>query len=165
MTLMVLSVVVTATVGVLFILSLLGKEVSQPDPFSSEAEVAFDALPDLSWMVVHLWPYLLLALAVVVAVTLLFGLFESFRVAGPLFRIRRVLENIASGRFDRPTPPLRRGDALEELYGCVLDLHRDWELRVAEMRRICACEDEEAGVRLAAIRDLLRGMRTREDGA
>ncbi len=158
LTAMVLLVVTVATVSVLFVLSLLSRTVAQPDPFTSHDTVSMYALPEMSWIVGNLWPYFLFACLVVLLVALLFGLVESFRIAGPVYRMRRVLSDISRGRFDRETPPLRRRDELEWLYRGVLAVHRDWSSRVAAMQKICD-RPGNAEDRLSEIRSLLGTMR------
>ncbi|MDX8412645.1 MAG: hypothetical protein R8J85_01015 [Mariprofundales bacterium] len=139
-TIMVVGVMANATIGVLFVTSLLQREVAQPDPFSSQLTMSLQLMPDLLWMSQHLWPYFLLALLLVVVISILFGLVESFHIAGPVFRMRHILKAMSRGDFSEKPVLLRKRDELTPLYKEVVLVHGEWKQRVTRLQ--CFCNEE-----------------------
>ncbi len=147
-------VVLFAMVGVLVVLSLMKRHVAQPDPFSSSAIDSLASMPDIPWIVANLWPYLLLAVALVVVVSVLFGVLESFRIAGPAYRIRLLLKGMSDGDLSEEPISLRRKDELEKLCAAILHTHGSWRQRIADMQQVFDLKvDDEAKVEL--LRDKL----------
>jgi len=153
-TLLALLVVTSSTVGTLFVLSLMKREVSQPDPFSDHQAVSLASLPDISWMLSHLWPYFLLGLALVAIISVLFATFESFRIAGPEYRMRQMLKSMRRGDFSDAAIPLRQHDELEKLYSGIMDVHGAWKGHVKKMQGICDA-DVSNDLRLQHLREIL----------
>lgn len=56
----------------------------------------------------------LLSLAAAIPLSVLFGVFVSFRFCGPIFRFKRYFSELLSGRWDRNCQ-LRKGDNLQDL--------------------------------------------------
>ena len=69
----------------------------------------------IGWLV--LFSVLVFALAV-----LLLGIVLTHRIAGPVFRVRRLLTDIGEGRRDVPGHGLRDGDELRELFDAAASL-------------------------------------------
>jgi len=134
---MVVAVMVNATIGVLFVASLLRREVAQPDPFSSQSMVSLQSMPDLLWMLQHLWPYFLLALLLVVVISILFGLVESFHIAGPVYRMRHILTAMSRCDFSEQPVLLRKRDELAQLYKGVIQVHREWRRQICCLKGVC----------------------------
>jgi len=129
--------VIIAMLGVMIVLSLLKRQVSQPDPFADAPAISLASMPDLSWMLIHLWPYLLLAIFLVTVVCFIFGCIESFRIAGPEYRMRMMLKKMAQGDFSIKPIPLRKKDELEKMYKAILNNHTQWKSYVIEMQDVC----------------------------
>lgn len=70
-------------------------ELVQPDPFS--AEESMDTLDGQRSLLDLLWPVLAVCLGVTLAVTFVLGILLSHRMAGPIFRIRRTILEMAEG--------------------------------------------------------------------
>ena len=101
---------------------------------------------------------LLFVLGVVAA-----SIVATHKIAGPVFRVRRLLEQLAEGRRDVPTHSLRSGDELRELFetaaGLVQALRADDE---SALRAVAAAlpKGQESGVARASLEDL-RALQTR----
>jgi len=149
---MALLVVLSSSVGILFVLSLMKNEISQPDPFSTFQTVTLASMPEVGWMLSHLWPYFLLALGLVTVISVLFGVIESFRIAGPGYRMRQMLKAITRGDFSDTKVSLRKGDELENLYSDIIDVHVAWKSNVEQMQSICDSSASD-DVRLQQLRE------------
>jgi hypothetical protein len=110
------------------------------------------------------------ALVIGLGVALAAGLFAygikmTHRVAGPLYKVSRACDRVASGHFE-PLGRLRRGDQLVEFFEHFKQAHetvrRDVELDVAALRAAIAAADEahlaERSPELAARLEELRGL-------
>jgi len=130
-------VVVTAMLAMMVVLSLMKRQVSQPDPFSDDPSLSLASMPDLPWMLLHLWPYLILGIVLVVIMSFVFGLIESCRIAGPEYRMRCMLKLMAQGDFSSKQIRLRKGDELEKLYKAIMHNHGQWKSHILEMQKMC----------------------------
>jgi len=160
-TIMALMVVISSSVGVMFILSWVKRKVSQPDPFSDHSSVSLESLPDVSWMFSHLWPYFLLGLVVVTIISILFGVMMSFRIAGPEYRMRKILQAMAAGDFSEKVGVLRSHDELENIYVGINNMHAQWKNNVQTMQNICN-EDTDSDKQLAKLKEMIFSFRTEE---
>lgn len=159
---MTLLVVMTASAGILFVLSLMEKEILQPDPFSTFHSVTLATMPSVAWMLSHLWPYFLLALGLVAVISLLFGVIESFRIAGPGFRMRQMLKSIARGDFTATKVSLRKGDELESLYSEIVDVHLAWKANIEHLQAICD-SDDKPDVKVRQLREKVFSFKLKEE--
>ncbi len=162
-TIMALAVVVSSSIGMMFVLSWLKRKVSQPDPFSDQQSVSLQSLPDVSWMFAHLWPYFLLGLAIVTIISILFGIIASFRIAGPEYRMRKTLEAMAAGDFSQIVPTLRENDELGKLNQGIADTHTQWKSNVQTMQDICT-QDADADKLLVKLRKVIFSFRLEGSG-
>jgi len=69
----------------------------------------------IGWLVV-------LSVAVFALAVLLLGIVLTHRIAGPVLRVRRLLESLGQGRRDVPRHGLREGDELRELFDAASSL-------------------------------------------
>ncbi|MDQ6963760.1 MAG: hypothetical protein Q9M13_02435, partial [Mariprofundales bacterium] len=158
---MVVGVMINATVGVLVVISLLKRDVSQPDPFSAGVTSSLQSMPDVLWLLLNLWPYFLLALLLVVVISAIFGLVESFRIAGPIYRMKRILQSIGDGDFSDTPLMLRKRDQLVPLYKSVVMVHARWREHVQLLHSLCD-EEGTADERLLKIKGELSSYLTEQ---
>jgi glutamate synthase domain-containing protein 2 len=102
------------------------------------------------------WVLLVSLLAFVVGVVSA-SIVATHKIAGPVYRVRRLLEALAEGRRDVPTHSLRSGDELRELFetaaGLIQALRADDE---SALRAVAAAlgTSETSGVGAASLEDL-----------
>lgn len=114
-----LGLVLLVGVGVLFVPVMI--ELATHDLQSSKAAEAADALLFLHE---RYWP----SLALLTVLLALDAIRTSHRIAGPLFRFTRVLEEVRQGRVPPPVT-LRSGDFLTEECGLINEALRDLATR------------------------------------
>jgi len=79
-----------------------------------------------------LLPVVFICIAVTLAVTLVFGIILSHRMAGPLFRIRRELTEMEKGDLSGEVR-LREKDDFKSLAQSVNSLKKSWSCRIQEL--------------------------------
>ncbi len=100
---------------------------------------------------------LLVSLLVFVAGVVAASIVATHKIAGPVYRVRRLLEQLAEGRRDVPTHSLRSGDELRELFetaaGLIQALRSDDE---SALRAVAAAlgTGQTSGVQPASLEDL-----------
>ena len=100
---------------------------------------------------------LLVSLLVFVAGVVAASIVATHKIAGPVYRVRRLLEQLAEGRRDVPTHSLRSGDELRELFetaaGLIQALRADDE---SALRAVAAAlgTGQASGVAPASLEDL-----------
>jgi len=88
----------------------------------------------------------------------------THKIVGPVFRMKRLLREVADGRLNEPAP-LRKGDELQELFEEYDRMVRAQKERRARLEEECegarqraqALGDPELGERLARLRELAGG--------
>ncbi|MDQ6951114.1 MAG: hypothetical protein Q9M26_05560 [Mariprofundales bacterium] len=117
--------------------SLMRGQVSQPDPFADQSVVTFYNLPNIMTFVNGNGGMILLGVGMITVVSLLFGLLVSFRLAGPVFRMRWVLAEMSKGHLSGDTIRLRNGDELQSLYDDICLVRSHWKTALAGMQQLC----------------------------
>ncbi len=110
-------------------------ELAQPDPFSQAGQG--EPLVVRKTLLGLLWPILAICLGIALATTFLFGVLISHRMAGPVFRIRRVLGDMRDGDL-RGDIRLRKRDDFKKLAESINEVKQSWRESVAGLRRIRA---------------------------
>jgi HAMP domain-containing protein len=90
-----------------------------------------------------LLPVVIICVVVTLALTLVFGLIMSHRMAGPLFRIRRELKEMEQGDLSGEVH-LRKKDDFKSLAQAVNGLKRSWGSRLEELNGIARKLDSNA---------------------
>lgn len=116
-------------------------EVVQPDPFSRSNSVV--APPVQTPLLTLIWPVLLICVVAALVITFLYGVVISHRMAGPIFRIRNVLTQMAQGDLSQQVR-LRRKDDFKALAESVNGLIINWRLQLIELKRLCQDLESEA---------------------
>lgn len=110
----------------------------QPDPFSNSEGV--DSLAGQRSLIDILWPVMSGCLLVAVFITLILGVLTTHHMAGPVFRMRRILGQIADGDL-QGTDQLRKNDEFKSLLASINDLRAQWRERVNEMQTLCQSDE------------------------
>jgi len=108
-------------------------QLAQPDPFASGNGTG--SLVVQKSLLGLLWPILAICLGIAVLVTLVFGVLVSHRMAGPVFRIRRVLGEMQEGNLQGDIH-LRRKDDFKSLAESINEMKRNWRETVKALRSV-----------------------------
>lgn len=132
--------------------------ITQPDPFSS-APISAPPPPEPTSLFNLLWP----VMAVSVGITLVFLFFyvtiASHRMAGPVFRIRRVLREMAEGDISGEVR-LRKKDEFKHLAEEVDNLKSVLREKVKKMMDIMKNPENDHNKKMDRIEDILSGFKT-----
>ncbi|MFH1351514.1 MAG: methyl-accepting chemotaxis protein [Pseudomonadota bacterium] len=129
--------IVAASLSVLAIISFIYGDVqvkiAQPLPFPMKETLGFEGKQTTLFGI--FWPTMLICIIATLAVTFIFGIFVSHRMAGPIFRIERVLGEMAEGDL-RGEICLRKKDEFKPLAFSVNILKRQWREPIRELKEI-----------------------------
>ena len=103
----------------------------QPDRFLGNDVVGTYTLLDL------LWPVLSICLVGTIIFTFFFSLIVSHRMAGPVYRMRQILAEMAQGDLSRPESRLRRKDEFKQLLTDINNVRVRWRSRIQELQMAC----------------------------
>jgi len=84
-----------------------------------------------------LWPVLSICLVGSVIFTFFFSLIVSHRMAGPVYRMRSLLEEMAKGDLSRPISQLRKKDEFKHLFADINNVKEHWRLQIQELQLAC----------------------------
>lgn len=127
-------------------------QLAQPDPFSPSGRG--EALVVQKTLLGLLWPILAICLGIALAITFLFGVLISHRMAGPVFRIQRELADMREGDL-RGSVRLRNKDDFKPLAESINAVKRSWRGSVNDLLRIRAeLESADAGTRTERLREM-----------
>ena len=108
-------------------------EVVQPDPFAVSGSVT--TLPAQATLLKLIWPVLLICVVVALVFTFFYGVVISHRMAGPIYRIRKVLDQMAQGDLSAQIQ-LRRKDDFNALAASINSLIKSWRLQIEELKKL-----------------------------
>lgn len=108
-------------------------ELVQPDPFAEAGTL--DTLDTQRTLLDLLWPVLAACLGVTLVVTFVFGVLFSHRMAGPIFRIRRTILEMADGNL-KGLVFLRKKDDFKALAEALNALKKSLWQNIGELRQI-----------------------------
>lgn len=108
-------------------------EVVQPDPFALSGSVT--TLPAQATLLKLIWPVLLVCVAAALVFTFFYGVVISHRMAGPIYRIRKVLDEMAQGDLSAQVH-LRRKDDFNALAASINSLIKSWRQQIEELKRL-----------------------------
>ena len=84
-----------------------------------------------------LWPVLSICLVGTIIFTFFFSLIVSHRMAGPVYRMRNLLNEMAKGDLSRPVSRLRKKDEFKHLFADINNVKEHWRLQIQELQLAC----------------------------
>ncbi|MGR3179098.1 MAG: hypothetical protein ACUZ8E_13685 [Candidatus Anammoxibacter sp.] len=121
-----------------------GEVIAQPDPFSLYVDITLMDSPKIASLLAQIWPYILASTFVVTIVTFIFGVVISHRMAGPVFRMRKVLSNMADGDVSGNEERFRgKDDYIKPLFKDIQSVKLRWQKSIGEMQQICDKLDDQ----------------------
>jgi methyl-accepting chemotaxis protein len=135
--------------------------IVQPCPFGSSQDEWVASTTSVFGLV---WPVMALCMVLTLVITFCFALFTSHRLAGPVFRIRRVLQQMGSGDLNIHVK-LRQKDAFASLADAVNSLSLQWKVYITELQKLSedlsTCkDDEEREDKLKRMHEMLKRFKT-----
>ncbi len=101
------------------------------DSFAEHNDAGTYSLLDL------LWPVLAICLVGTIIFTFFFSLIVSHRMAGPIFRMRNLLNEMARGDVSRPVSNLRKKDEFKHLFADINNVKEHWRQQIQELQLAC----------------------------
>jgi methyl-accepting chemotaxis protein len=117
--------------------------IVQPIPFGQADSLVDNEVMDTYTLVDLLWPVLSICLAGTIIFTFFFGVIVSHRMAGPVYRMRQLLEDMAQGDLRRSVIHLRKNDEFKHLFADINNVKECWRLQIQELQSACRELDEE----------------------
>lgn len=135
--------------------------IVQPIPFGQA-----DSLVDNETMVTYtllnlLWPVLSICLVGTIIFTFFYSVIISHRMAGPVYRMRKLLEEMAQGDLSRPVSRLRKKDEFKHLFADINNVKERWRLQIQELQLACRelGEDRSQELHLNRIKEIASSFR------
>lgn len=140
-------------------------DVLQPDPFNLDDSVGIGDAPQGNSIIGLLWPVMSICLFCTLLSTIIFGVFVSHKMAGPVFRMRRLLKEMAQGDLSSPRSKLRKKDEFSNLFADIQSIKDNWKEKIHELQLLCKGlkEDGDQKQDLDRIREIAFGFKTAKD--
>ena len=84
-----------------------------------------------------LWPVLAICLVGTIIFTFFFSLIVSHRMAGPVYRMRNLLGEMAKGDLSHPVSCLRKKDEFKHLFADINTVKEHLRLQIQELQLLC----------------------------
>jgi methyl-accepting chemotaxis protein len=136
--------------------------IKQPIPFGL-ADVLVDNEAMVTYTLLNLlWPVLSICLLGAIIFTFFYSVIISHRMAGPVFRMRKLLEEMAQGDLRRPVSCLRRKDEFKHLFADINNVKERWRLQIQELQMACRGldEDRSQNLHLKRIKEIASSFQT-----
>ncbi len=109
-----------------------------------------------------LWPVLSICLVGTIIFTFFFSLIVSHRMAGPVYRMRQLLEEMAQGDLRHPVGHLRKKDEFKHLFADINNVKECWRLQIRDLKLACRelGEDRSQELHLNRIKEIASSFKT-----
>ena len=136
--------------------------IMQPVPFGQPDSLVDNEVMDTYTLVDLLWPVLSICLAGTIIFTFFFGVIVSHRMAGPVYRMRQLLEEMAQGDLRRSVIHLRKNDEFKHLFADINNVKECWRLQIQELQSACRelGEDRFQELPLNRIKEIASSFKT-----
>ena len=111
--------------------------VVQPIPFGLLDSLVDNEGASTYTLLDLLWPVLAICLVGTIIFTFFFSLIVSHRMAGPVYRMRNLLGEMAKGDLSRPVSHLRKKDEFKHLFADINTVKEHWRIQIRELRLAC----------------------------
>ena len=142
-------------------------DIVQPVPFDSLDNFGNDETIKTYSLLDILWPVLSICLFGTITFTFIYSLFISHKMAGPVYRMRMILGEMARGDLSRPTVRLRRKDEFKHLFSDICDVKEYWGSQIEELQWICRELDEDGDQEkhLKRLNEIISSFKTKENSS
>ncbi len=139
--------------------------IEQPIPFGLA-----DSLVDNTDMATYtlmnlLWPVLSICLLGTTIFTFFYSVIISHRMAGPVFRMRKLLEEMAQGDLRCPVSSLRKKDEFKHLFADINNVKEHWRVQIQKLQLACHAldKDESQEQHLKRIKEIASSFKTEKE--
>lgn len=140
-------------------------DITQPVPFGLADSLVDNEAMDTYTLLNILWPVLSICLVGTIIFTFFYSTIISHRMAGPVFRMRKLLEEMAQGDLRRPVSRLRKKDEFKHLFADINNVKECWRLQIQELQKACRelDEDRSQGPHLKRIKEIVSSFKTERE--
>ena len=117
--------------------------VVQPIPFGLLDSLVDNEGASTYTLLDLLWPVLAICLVGAIIFTFFFSLIVSHRMAGPVYRMKNLLNEMANGDVSRPVSCLRKKDEFKHLFADINKVKEHWRLQIQEIQLACRELDKD----------------------
>ena len=117
--------------------------VVQPIPFGLLDSLVDNEGASTYTLLNLLWPVLAICLVGAIIFTFFFSLIVSHRMAGPVYRMKNLLNEMANGDVSRPVSCLRKKDEFKHLFADINKVKEHWRLQIQEIQLACRELDKD----------------------
>jgi methyl-accepting chemotaxis protein len=141
--------------------------IVQPVPFDSTDNFGNNETIRAFTLVDILWPVLSICLVGTIIFTFFFSVIVSHRMAGPVYRMRQLLEEMAQGDLGRPVSRLRKKDEFKHLFSDINNVKEYWRSQIEELQCICRefGEDGNQEKHLKRLNEIISSFKTKENSS
>lgn len=136
--------------------------VVQPIPFGSSESLVDSGTMKTYSLLDLLWPVLSICLIGTIIFTFFFSVIISHRMAGPVYRMRRLLDEMAQGDLRSPVSRLRKKDEFKHLFADINNVKERWRSQIKELQSVCRELDENKfqELHIKKIREIASSFKT-----
>ncbi len=136
--------------------------VIQPVPFGQLDSAVDTKVIGTYTLLDLLWPVLSICLVGTLIFTFFFSLIISHRMAGPVYRMRSLLGEMAKGDLSRPVSRLRKKDEFKHLFADINNVKEHWREKIQELQLACRelGENGSQEQRLKSIKEITSSFKT-----
>jgi methyl-accepting chemotaxis protein len=140
-------------------------DIVQPTPFGTIDTLTGNVAVTTRTLLDLLWPVLSICLVGTIIFIFIFSVIISYRMAGPVYRMRRILEEMAQGDISSPESHLRGKDDFKQLFADINNVKKHWRTRIQELQLACQNigEDKIQKQNLKRINDIAFSFKTKTE--
>lgn len=140
-------------------------DIAQPTPFGTIDTLTGNVAVTTRTLLDLLWPVLSICLVGTIIFTFIFSVIISYRMAGPVYRMRQILEEMAQGDISGPMSHLRGKDDFKQLFADINNVKEHWRTRIQELQLACQNigEDKIQKQNLKRINDIAFSFKTKTE--
>jgi methyl-accepting chemotaxis protein len=140
-------------------------DIVQPTPFGTIDTLTGNVAVTTRTLLDLLWPVLSICLVGTIIFIFVFSVIISYRMAGPVYRMRRILEEMAQGDISSPESHLRGKDDFKQLFADINNVKKHWRTRIQELQLACQNigEDKIQKQNLKRINDIAFSFKTKTE--
>ena len=114
-----------------------------------------------------LWPVMSISLFGTITFIFIYSVFVSHRMAGPVYRMRMILGEMAQGDLSHPTVRLRRKDEFKHLFTDISNVKEHWRSQIQELQWICRelSEDGNQEKHLKRLNEIISSFRIKQNNS
>ncbi|MFQ5688012.1 MAG: hypothetical protein ACE5GV_15300 [Candidatus Scalindua sp.] len=141
--------------------------IVQPVPFNSTDNFGNNETIRAYTLLDILWPVLSICLFGTITFTFIYSLLISHRMAGPVYRMRILLGEMAQGDLSHPVSRLRKKDEFKRLFSDINNVKEYWRSQIEELQ--CTYrefgEDGNQEKHLKRLNEIISSFKTKENSS